>query len=231
MNRVVLPFIAGSVNTKLQSLVFDLSGNIIFSTSHLKLVLCGKNQEIIGKTIHNLENLSLVPSHILQQLEKLRIQIITTETTLRYCVFINNSKLSIAYNIVHAPIFYHDGTVCGSRAIVTNFSWFGYKEYFSAILRPYRRDNKIIRRMNIKLKITPKQHITLFLLSCGFSQNEIATIIEVTRGTVASNIASLCKKFGLNQQNTPLLIKKFNELKIGNTPPKSLLESKIIVLK
>lgn len=228
---VILPFLVGSTDTKPHSIVYDLSGKIIFSTKYLKTTLCETNQEIIGKTIFDIGRTLAIAPTFLKKLNNLRTRVTESETAISYGLFINNHKISIAYSVVHVPLFYYDGSIIGSRAIVTNFSWFGHKEYFSAILRPYRSDNKIIRRMNIKLKITPKQHITLFLLSCGFSQNEIATIIEVTRGTVASNIASLCKKFGLNQQNTPLLIKKFNELEIGNIPPKSLLESKIIVLK
>ena len=78
-----------------------------------------------------------------------------------------------------------------------------------------------------KVALTERQNEILFLLSISFAQEEIAIILGITRGTVSSCIASLCKKIDISGQNTSGLIEKALKLNLISSIPPSLIKTRV----
>lgn len=81
-------------------------------------------------------------------------------------------------------------------------------------------------------KLSKRQHEILYLILQGFSQQHVAMILKIKRGTIARIISEkICPKFDINGANTQLLIKRATDMNLHTKMPPSLWQPRIILLK
>lgn len=103
----------------------------------------------------------------------------------------------------------------------------GFHEQLAGLLgdtkqRVYSSNNTIF---------TQREQEILFLLTYGVTQDQIAQILNVTRGTIANIISKqLCVKFGIQGSNTKILTQAAVNAGIHQKMPRSLIRPCIMIL-
>ena len=130
----------------------------------------------------------------------------------------------ISYITTYFPILHPSGEVVAIqsssvRSYVLRFDIHAEKEHIS-----YKRGELRIKFSNRELEV-------LFLLSNGATQEQIAQILGIARGTVSSLINyQICPKFDISGSNTKILIREAITAGMHRFMPPSLWRPSLIVL-
>lgn len=134
------------------------------------------------------------------------------------------------------PIFGDNLEVIGVKVITTEYSLYGQNEYFNELCKISTESQKLTTLNNIALKNTvinlaDRQHEIVYLLANGFTQSEVAQVLNISRGSVANIVSEqICPKFKIAGSSTKLLIDKAIALGLNKTMPSGLYKPFIIVL-
>ena len=174
-----------------------------------KVIVVASNEEVLKRTGLSAGFINDVPS-ICSILIKL-IQIAAQEKTIvSFNSFMpRNGKFRSRLNH-YLPIFHPSGEVVAVQSFSTEFRIFHVEDYLKYIPSDRQQPLTISENIyNLPITLTPRQHEILYFLINGCSHHEIAEMLQVHRGTVSKTIAEIiCPKFGINDVNTNLLIKK-----------------------
>lgn len=126
------------------------------------------------------------------------------------------------------PLFDTDGQLLGTYTVSWHVNPLKILRHFDSIV-----ENKsiMIDLNGIDLILTIREIEIIFLLLYKFSQYEIASILNVSRGTIQKNIENkLYSKFGITTHKLSDLIKKAKLYNLGSYFPPTLLQNKVIEL-
>lgn len=208
---------------------FGLSIDDVIGLSYKTL-----NLQIINKICRATDtNQSKLFAKLFSVLGKLNDIVVKEQKVINYIDVIPYKYCYNASLITHIPIFNpENGNVVATQTIGSDFHLFGMVEYINNL---HQQPNLIPLSTNpaqsANLNLPDRQHEVLFLLLIGLSQSEVATVLDISRGTVSSTITNhLCKKFEVDTLNTTKLLAKARKLNFHKYIPLSLYKPRIIIM-
>lgn len=126
------------------------------------------------------------------------------------------------------PLLDVDGALLGTYTLSWHVNPLKILRHFDNIVE----SKQILINLNDAcLILTTREIEIIFLLLYNFSQYEIASILNVSRGTIQKNIENkLYSKFGVTSHNLTDLIKKAKKYNLNSYFPPTLLQNKVIDL-
>lgn len=129
----------------------------------------------------------------------------------------------INYITTYTPLLHPDGTVVA----IQSYSIQSYVLRFQGHISDPNGGNQT----EIKGKFTNRELEILFLLSNGATQDQIAQILNISRGTIAAVVSNqLCPKFNIAGANTKLLMEAAINAGMYKNIPQSLWRPSLIIL-
>lgn len=230
IENVIIPMLTGLVQKKLFSAAYDLDGKIIIATDMFAGYF-GYNSmnQIQGKSLHDiLAEIGKLEqfANLVNRLNELRLKVINTGsivTHLNLIPFHNKILTTLVYNI---PIFRTDGKVVATRTIARKIDLISS---VAAMNNNLIHGEPICKVKPRELHLSPRQNEILYLLTIGFSQNQVADYLGITRGTISKIISeSICPLFEIDGSNTKLLVKTIIASKYFEKVSNPFLEPRII---
>ena len=232
LQKVIIPFFMGTIDKNIISTVHDVDGKIILMTNlHARLWGYRNYKELVGKTMFQLEK---VDDHleIITQIDQIRQRVLQEEKTITYMNFFPYNNCIAMLFCYHFPIFAPNGQVVATRILGEQASLFNHAVEVNQHFRPEDTCLAQVRLASKSIKLTKREQEILYLLVIGFSQNDAADYLGITRGTLVKTIsAKICPKFDIAGSNTKLLIKKVIKSKYFDNIPRSLLKPKVVLIE
>jgi len=126
-----------------------------------------------------------------------------------------------AWLTTYVPIYHPDGDIIGIHAISVATKFLRFQDFIGDPLEDYEL---------LDIKLTKREHEIIFLVANGIVQEQIGQILGISRSTVATVIASLCIKFGIDGYSAKLLARKAIYYGYYKHIPSSLLQPCIITV-
>lgn len=215
--------------------VYDLEGKIVIASDmfcryfgaedYTQLIGINPIKEKLLKQSLIMENPSdLKPyEEMFNEWDRIRKKVISTEKLVPFMNIAPFPQGTAVFEASHFPLWDTKGKV-----VATQINLHGNNFFFDSLLLK----NKIFQSTSNSHKITEMPTLSdfefriIFLMVLGFSQSEIARLLDVSRGTIASKISEqIGHKFGINGANSKLLMKKlidinfFQSLPFNMVPP------------
>lgn len=136
-----------------------------------------------------------------------------------------------SYIVTYIPIIDKCGEVIAIQSFATEAKFFSQQDYLNQIL--FAEDVNAVNAENISNlpELTAREREIVFLLANGFTQDQIAPVLKISRSTIASIVANqLSPKFGLFGSNTKLLAQKAIQHNLHKAVPSSLYRPYIVML-
>lgn len=229
--------------------IFDTSGTLLAISNYSAQLLGVPSELIVGMNLLNLttEQIKLLMPDITENeivtvqegyntLRRLLEILIEEKIPLSYINFMPYGHTRKPFLETALPIFGDNLDVIGVKVITTEYSLYGQNEYFSELCKISSEQAKSISPNNIslqktKINLADRQYEIVYLLANGFTQSEVAQILNISRGSVANIVSEqICPKFKIAGSSTKLLIDKAIKLGLNKTMPSSLYKPFIIVL-
>lgn len=227
IKKVVIPYFWGNHEKDyMYIIVFDILGRIIYcNQAYASLYKYNSLDEIYGKTYAEIAKDHPVPVEVINKVEIIRNQVLNHQKMIRFIYLANKNTIRGAYINHHFPVFYIDGSVICTAVRIKEHTLMSKSQLFSlgSSKQPMAKDHP-------ETSLTTRQKEVLFLLGTSFSQEEIANHLGITRGTISSCIASICKKLDIQGQNTAALIDIATRMKLISNIPETLVKAGIIML-
>lgn len=195
----------------------------------LTAVICYKdyeNKELL-ETIFKLEDGKISVDLISNYIKKLYYMQKIVFEQCKIVKFIDmlpyNNKF-ISYITSYFPIVHPNGEVVAVQSL-------SIKSYVLRFQGHLDNPNIPVQKKYLNQKFTNRELEFLFLLANGATQEQIAQILNISRGTVSAIIGNqLCPKFSIAGSNTKILVKKAIDAGFYRQMPESLWRPCIIIL-
>ncbi|RTL12228.1 MAG: hypothetical protein EKK54_04565 [Neisseriaceae bacterium] len=229
--------------------IFDTSGTLLAISNYSAQLLGVPSELIVGMNLLNLttEQIKLLMPDITKNeiitvqegyntLRRLLEILIEEKIPLSYINFMPYGHTRKPFLETALPIFGDNLDVIGVKVITTEYSLYGQNEYFSELCKISSEQAKSISQnstplQKTKINLADRQYEIVYLLANGFTQSEVAQILNISRGSVANIVSEqICPKFKIAGSSTKLLIDKAITLGLNKTMPSSLYKPFIIVL-
>lgn len=227
ISDIAIPYFLGAVDKNFISVMYDLEGKIIIATNeHAKLFGYSSWSEIKGKTLADLYPHEDYSSFI-DKLSSLREKVISDKKSITHLLYLpfnsNSFEMMLSY---HFPIISPRGDVVASRAIIKRLNMVNtsirINNYLKSLAKNSNKNGKAY-------KLSSRQEEILFLLTIGFSQEQTAQHLGITRGTIAKVISEeICPTFGITGSNSKLLIKEVISNNFFNNIPHKVMKPIVI---
>lgn len=235
---------SGLINKNVHSIIIDRNLKIVFA-SHCSAQSVGFEcgDELVGVCFYDYDNPAILKKLFGEAYNEINHEIIVNygktllelqQKVFNECLVVkfidmmpyNNQFIS--YITTYFPIVHSSGEVV---AILST----SIKSYILRFQGHWERSDYISeyneKFMDIKDKFSERELEILFLLSNGATQEQIAQILGVTRGTIATAVSNqLCPKFNIAGSNTKLLIRKAIQAGLYRKMPISLWHPCLIIL-
>lgn len=239
-------FLYGLATNSIDCVIYNLNGEVVAATDYAaNLMGFTQGKELIGYSYYQTSQkeiekfckedfLETAYDDLLnccKEIQKIISNVLENKKVAQYLDFSPYKKVDTGLNITLTPLFINEELV-GIRSISNNFCPYGINDYLSETSAP-NSQNMFITNTNIKLPfgITPQQHAILFLALRGFSQTEIAKLLKLSRGTVASIFRdSLCPKFEIPGGSMRLLLEHIKKYQLDRIFPQFLYSPQVISL-
>ena len=131
-----------------------------------------------------------------------------------------------SYFVTLLPVYHPQGEIVALQSYAVECKFLGFHEQLADLLG---KKEKVYSSSEIQF--TAREQEILFLLTYGVTQDQIAQILNVSRGTVANIISKqLCVKFGIPGSNTKLLTEAAINAGAHQNMPQSLIHPCVMVL-
>lgn len=199
INEVVIPFYSGLNQNKSTYLIYDNDGTIITGSQSFAAVHgYSKIEQIKGKTVPQIYKFGDHCPNFCDDVGNIRLEVIEKKVAVDYLCVAEFSCGITAYTVQQSPIFDSEGKVIATIVVLGDL--------------PYHQSNQ-----NGQI-LSKRQAEIVFLLSIGASQKEIASIFNVTRGTVAKTIENISVRLDLIGSSERNIIEKAREIGYGILP-------------
>lgn len=243
IRNVAVKLYQGASNQRFAFAIFDLSGRIMSASRvYSKYFAFDSPSEMHGETFLSIatrliekrriegsvKNPNKVFYDIVGEWERLRQKVIQTEDVVSYINIAPFPQGTAVFQAYHLPIWNPSGKIIGTKTISGNNNVF----HDVILLR-----NRFIKRktlpnrelINSLPELTSLEYKIILLLSLGLSQNNVASLLNIARGTIANTISErICPKFGLHGANTKLLISLLMEIEYFNHMPYDMISPILI---
>ncbi|TXI92056.1 MAG: hypothetical protein E6Q33_08120 [Neisseriales bacterium] len=244
--KIIIPSFLPLAESNIVSVIWDTSGKLVVATNLYAEKFGFTNwEEMQGRNIQLAERQEFpILENSNQETVNSALEIIQQTLALRTRVF--TEKIPISAVIIHpfarvfsstiityqTPIFHCCGQIIGAQMTITEFNMFGVNDYLSGYHDKSLDVPSIIKKSEeLKIPLSRRQHEILFLLTIGLSQREAATILNISRSSIAKTLTeSICPKFGIYDANTNTLIEKARKMNMHKFIPSSLCKPWVIVL-
>lgn len=213
--------------------VLDLHGNLKFITRYANKLMSAVNLEIPlnANYITSIQQLNYYSAHNLDKLQTTFNNVIRLKKRINYVMTLktnsNNSDeiVSNTWYCLQIPLFDQNNEVIGVQLVC---------EFYTNIPLSNLLYNCDIS-YNVKdlqeINLTPRQHYILFLLCNNFTQEEIAAIFNVTRGTITRTIVDqLALKLEVEVANAYNVVAKAKKMGFQYYSPTDLFNDAIIII-
>lgn len=144
-------------------------------------------------------------------------------TPASYIDYLPYDKGINSYLVTFSPIFDNGQNVIAIQSIAVSHCQHAYSGYLGKII-----DSHTLEAPDIKLSVREEE--VLYLLLSGMTQEQIATILNIKRPTVAAIIRNqLFPKFSIPAGNTKLIVDYARAIGFPKTIPQSLWYPSIII--
>lgn len=243
-----MPAFLAMVDQDIVSTIYDYNDNIILTTQKLAHIF-GYHS---WKNISNLPAQNIIYRHPLpdnttsqfeqniQTMFELRFKLASVRKAVIHLKRPVSTLLIHPFNKVFdnfllttfIPLFMPTGEVVAILGTTTDYSMFGIQEFrdsLEKIHQPKRKKNVIPTEFPKSLTI--RQHEILFLLLLGATQEMVAQILEISRGSITKTITqSILPKFNLAGASVKLLVEYCRQKNFHYIIPRSLCVPRLIVL-
>lgn len=209
----------------------DLNGNLRYSTISANMLMSSLNCNTIlcDNYFQTLEESGFCSKESLGKLEFIFKETINKKTNISYIMTIKSTAtVQDSKNILYCmqvPIINNTGSVVGVQIVCEHFSYLPLENLL------FNRDIKYDIDKLKEINLTVKQHQILFLLCNNFTQEEIAAILQVTRGTITRVVVDqIALKLGVSVANAYNVVQKAKQLGFQYITPNELFNDSIIIL-
>lgn len=225
LDQLIKSYYAGMYKSKIKIIVGNMQGEIIFTTNEAaKLFEINPYQGNIDQQIRQAFEKKITNNKFNEEFKKIRPLVLENQNLEKFFLNIPIDGVNRSFVILSRAIFNPTGEVIGAELMISDYAFFPLK---------YHLRNEINQSQNHKLKnfkLTEREYLILFYLALGYTQDEIADAMEITRGTVARMIHDkLYVKFNITQRTSEDLIKTALKLGIMMNVPLSILQGMKLV--
>lgn len=213
-------------------IILDTSGMIKFITHHANKLMSLPAFKLDNE-VNYIEALSKSGHYTntsLKKLETILSGVVSKKISTAYLMSlriedVNNSTLSSVCYCTQTPLFNQNDDLIGIQIVCTIYNNTPLENLLYN--QDIRYDVKLIEQANL----TPKQHYALFLLCNNFTQEEIAAIFQVTRGTITRMIVDqIAPKLGVIVANAFNVVVKAKLIGFQYQIPLNLFNDTIIII-
>ena len=244
IEHFILPAFQGMVTQDLLCTIYDSQGQVLLGTN--------KSAKSIGlESWHDLRGYSYKTPHLekasqfakskgiaLEQvladchaIYELQQQVVKNKKPLKYLDLMPYNGELLAYIVFLVPLFHPNGQVLAYQSIAQEYMFYGIQDFLVTIQGQAEAKTHVALAAQLPIKLAPRQHEILFLISQGIAQNIAAKILCIKRGSISKIISEqLCPKFAINPPCTQILIKKAVALGYNKSIPNGLRRRHLIVL-
>ncbi len=234
---------------KIMISILDTTGTLLAISDYSAKLLGVLSEQIIGLNLIHLtqEQIKLLMPDITSDeivivqegygiLRRLLTILIQEKIPLSYINFMPYGHIRKPFLETALPIFDDNLEVIGVKVVTTEYSLYGQNEYFKELCKISADTQKSTlpnntSSQNTGINLAGRQHEIVYLLANGFTQSEVAQILNISRGSVANIVSEqICPKFKIAGSSTKLLIDKAITLGLNKTMPSGLYKPFIIVL-
>ncbi len=248
LNDVIVNNFRPLINQNIYSAIKDTNGCILCSTNILaQSAGFDKWEEVIGMSYNSTytkiirAKMGVTNSQIIDQIQdyfnllyKLELLVVKEKVVVSFIEMIPYRSIYESYLCTLIPLFNPNEEVIAIQLYYSTHKLFGINDYFEQFNTI--DNNKLIKlteaEINEVLQIfAPRELEIAYLLTIGFSQYQIADILQIGRGTIAKVISDqICPKLGIIGSSTRQVIEKIREMNCFQSPPKSLLRPLVLIL-
>lgn len=248
IKNTIVPAFQAMVNQDIISTIYDYDDNIILTTQKLAHIFGYDSwQDVSNVPAKDILYRRTLPADVSSQFE----QNIRTMFELRFKLAavrkaVVNLKRPISTLLVHPfnkvfdsfllttfiPLFMPNGDVVAVLGTTTNYSMFGIQEFRDSLEKIHQtKHKKNTIPAQLPKALTTRQHEILFLLLLGATQEMVAQILEISRGSITKTITqSILPKFDLCGASVKLLVEYCRQKNFHYIIPRSLCIPRLIIL-
>lgn len=240
---ILLPYFHGFSQSDVDVTLYSPDSRILAISQNTPRTLQIDWQEFIGVSLKEISPEIILricdtqPSEVdlvirqFAEIVRLNDIIVAEKVAINYIDIIPYKNFFESFLVVKFPVFDTQGNVVAIQSLATKFYFFGMADYLSSIEKKekFTRPQNVYKK-TVKIDLTNRQHEILFLLLCGMTQTDIATFLELKRGTISTVVNHLCQKFNIEGANTSLLLKAARKRGVSESIPPTLKQPRIIIL-
>jgi predicted DNA-binding protein (UPF0251 family) len=233
IQNYLLPTWIGAENKKINTVIYDIEGKIIFITNNFaNLFNCHNWRLVVGKKLQEtMREPDPDMEAFFKDIDSIRMKVVNTQNLEKYITIKNYAYGLDAFVVFHYPIFMEDGTLVATQAIskrMTNYHpLINFNKIFQTSIESNTQTNAWAH-----FSLTEEEYEILFLLNLGLTQDEAADLHGISRSKLAKIINyKIAPKLGITDNSLQDLIKKANKFKIFNSIPSKFLRPQVIKIK
>jgi len=209
-NKILIPYFATIVDKCIISILYDIDGTVLITTDLAqKTVPVSRSFELCSNTVTQIHDYAY-----------------THRAVINYVDLLQDGDTFSPYLITLLPVYHPQGDIVALQSYAVESKFLGFQEQLLELL-----GNAPKASNHNSEDLTNREREVLFLLTYGATQDEIAQILQVSRGTIGNIISNqLCAKFGISGSNTKKLTSAAINAGIHQKIPHSLIRPSIIIL-
>lgn len=247
LNEEVIPRFMPLIDSNIYSVIFDFNYKVLICTN-LSAKSVGLNcwEDMVGLSFKDHQDTQLTQKIFGEQYNEKSSEYIHQYGRMIFEVqqrVMSDGKIACfldllpyngilkSYIVTYIPIIDKCGQVIAIQSFATEAKFFSQQDYLNQIL--FAEDISIVSDDNLANvpELTTREREIVFLLANGFTQDQIAPVLKISRSTIASIVANqLSPKFGLFGSNTKLLAQKAIQHNLHKAVPNSLYRPYIVML-
>jgi predicted XRE-type DNA-binding protein len=236
---IILPYFNSGIKARMYSTIIDYNYKVIAATdASAKSIGLESAEQTLGASykyysrvdtanwyfgqFYNAKTADLIHRYA-RMIFRIQQYVFKHATSASYIDYLPYDKGINSYLVTFSPIFDNGQNVIAIQSIAVDYCQHAYSGYLGQII-----DSHTLATPDIKLSIREEE--VLYLLLSGMTQEQIATLLNLKRPTVAAIIRNqLCPKFNIPAGNTKLVIDYARAIGFPKTIPQSLWYPSVII--
>ena len=224
LKNIVASYYVGMQKANMLVAVFAIDGVTVFATDKFVRLF---GDVFFSESFHSSLRQNLLekqPSELVNKLLEYHLLVIESKTDYQYLLNIELAEGIRSYRIITCPIFSPEGEVIAVEIKAKIFCLFPFSQIFiDGIKKQPKRSSQ-----NINLSLRQRQIV--FYLLLNYSQNTIAQLMGISRGTICKIIAEdICPKFDLPGNSATLLVNEILKYDFQYLIPQGIFDTPALI--